>query len=280
MNALRRKLSDITNDDNGTPHRSKRRRNRSSSPDSQDEDVGSRANDTFVYQAGHKFFLVHGPWIHLGEDLFETEFDETYNAAERFENDESKAQGQLQKVWRLLCGKFEREALQQKCVHRAVRYFFILWLPTQPLKHTMQFMKGLKTERYNTASRVRNHCTAMLRRICSRTFSVRLHPSPSVSVCSRPFSALLSHSFLLSYPSPSLFVPSMSVLCFHHFRLILSAFHIRIRPVLVSSDLAFMQSLLLFGYNPYQPNPIVPRFLLSSVLYCLMIHSSLLFRYV
>lgn len=161
MNALRRKLGDITNDDNGTPHRSKRRRNRSSSPDSQDEDVGSRANDTFVYQAGHKFFLVHGPWIHLGEDLFETEFDETYNAAERFENDESKAQGQLQEVWRLLCGKFEREALQQKCVHRAVRYFFIHWLLTQPLKHTMQFMKGLKTERYNTASRVRNHCAAI-----------------------------------------------------------------------------------------------------------------------
>ena len=69
----------------------------------------------------------------------------------------------------------------------------------------------------------------------------------------------------------------MSVLCFRHFCLILSAFHIRIRPVLVSSDLAFMLSLLLFGYNPYQPNPIAPRFLLSSVLYCFMIRSFLLF---
>jgi hypothetical protein len=52
------------------------------------------------------------------------EFDEAYNAAERFENDESKAQGQLQEVWRLLCGKLERVALQQKWVHRAVGYFF------------------------------------------------------------------------------------------------------------------------------------------------------------
>lgn len=133
---------------------------RSSSSDSQDEDVGSRANDTFVYHAGHKFFLVHGPWVHLGEDLFETEFDEAYNAAERFENDESKAQGQLQEVWHLLCGKFEQVVLQQKWVHRAVRYFFIHWLSTQPLKH-VQFLKGLKTERYNTASRIRNHCAAI-----------------------------------------------------------------------------------------------------------------------
>ena len=44
-------------------------------------------------------FMAHG---FIGEDLFKTEFDETYNAAERFENDESKAQGQLQEVWRLL----------------------------------------------------------------------------------------------------------------------------------------------------------------------------------
>ena len=114
--------------------------------------------------------------------------------------------------------------------------------------------------------------TPVLHRFCSRTFSV--------SVCSRPFSALPSHSFLLFCPSPSPFVPSLSVFAFRHFRLILSVFHIRIRPVLVSSDLAFMLSLLLFGYIPYQPNPIVPRFLIIFCSYCLMIRSPLLFRYV
>lgn len=126
MRALRRKLGDITNDDNETqtPKKSKRPRIGSPSPGSEDEDVGNRGDDTFVYHAGHKFFLIHGPWIHLGEDLFETKFDEAYNAAERFENDENKAQGQLQEVWSLLSGKFERVALQQKWVHRAVRYFF------------------------------------------------------------------------------------------------------------------------------------------------------------
>ena len=126
MVALRRKLSDITNDDNETrtPHKSKRQRIRSPSASSEDEGEGSRADDTYVYHAGHKFFLIHGPWIRLADDLFGTKFDEAYNAVERFENDENKAQGQLQEVWSLLCGKFERVALQQKWVHRAVRDLF------------------------------------------------------------------------------------------------------------------------------------------------------------
>lgn len=55
--------------------------------------------------------------------MFETEFDETYTEAERFENDESKTQGQLREIWGLLHGKFERDVLQQKWAQRAVRYF-------------------------------------------------------------------------------------------------------------------------------------------------------------
>jgi hypothetical protein len=125
LRTLRRKLGDVTND---TPHQTKRRKThaRSASPDSEDEGVerSSRADDTFVYQAGHKFFLVYCPWIHLGEDMFDTEFDEAHNATERFENDESKVQGQLQEIWSLLQGKFERDVLRQRWAHRAVRYPF------------------------------------------------------------------------------------------------------------------------------------------------------------
>jgi len=63
--------------------------------------------------------------------MFETEFDEAYDVTERFENDESKAQGQLQEIWTLLHGKFERDVLQQKWAHRAVRLsFFCQYLPT------------------------------------------------------------------------------------------------------------------------------------------------------
>jgi hypothetical protein len=129
LKILRRKLGDITNDgDEGRKSKRPRVHSSSESPGSDNEDVGSRADDTFIYQAGHKFFLINGPWIHQGEDLFGIQFDEAYNAAERFENNESKAQGQLQEVWRLLYGKFEREALQEKWVHRAVRYVMLFRL--------------------------------------------------------------------------------------------------------------------------------------------------------
>lgn len=129
MRTLRRKLGDTTNNsEEGTPHKSKRPKihTRIPSPGSEDEDAerGSRADDTFVYQAGHKFFLIYGPWIHLGEDMFETEFNEAYTETERFENDESKAQAQLQEILNLLHGKFERDVLRQKWAQRAVRYFF------------------------------------------------------------------------------------------------------------------------------------------------------------
>ncbi len=124
LKVLCRRLGDITNDDAETPLTSKHKRTRSPSPDSEDEGVGSRANDSFIFQSGHKFFLIYGPWVHLGDDLFETKFNEAYNNDERFENDESKAQGQLHEVWSLLCGKFEHEILQQKWVQRAVRYYF------------------------------------------------------------------------------------------------------------------------------------------------------------
>ena len=128
VRTLRRKLGDVTNNKEDTPYKSKRSKIHARLPSlgSEDEDDverGSRADDTFVYQAGHKFFLIYSPWIHLGEDLFETEFDETYTETERFESDESKAQGQLQEIWNILQGKFEHDVLRQKWAQRAVRYF-------------------------------------------------------------------------------------------------------------------------------------------------------------
>jgi hypothetical protein len=116
LKTLRRKLGDVTNNsEENSSHKSKRprTRGRSASPGSEDEDTerGSRADDTFVYQAGHKFFLTYSPWIRLGEDMFEIEFNEAYTETERFENDETKAQGQLQEIWSLLHEKFERNVL-------------------------------------------------------------------------------------------------------------------------------------------------------------------------
>ena len=92
------KLGDATNNsEEDTPYKSKQPKIHAClpSPGSEDEDVeqGSCADDTFAYQAGHEFFLIYGPWIHLGEDMFETEFDKAYTENEQFENDGNKVQG-------------------------------------------------------------------------------------------------------------------------------------------------------------------------------------------
>ena len=117
----------------------------------------------------------------------------------------------------------------------------------------------------------------LLTRICSRTFTVHLRPSPSVPVCSPSFYPILPYYSVLLHPLLSHPCPYyVSVLPVPSFQLSTLGSD----PFLVSSDLAFMLSLLLFGYNPYQPNPIVPRFLIIFCSYCLMIRSSLLFRYV
>jgi hypothetical protein len=129
VRTLHHKLGNATNNrKEDTPHKSKQPKihPRLPSPGSEDEDVeqGSHADDTFVYQAGHKFFLIYGPWICLGEDMFKTEFDEAYTKNEQFENGENKVQGQLQKLLNLLNGKFEHNVLRQKWAQRAVHYFF------------------------------------------------------------------------------------------------------------------------------------------------------------
>ena len=96
----------------------------------------------------------------------------------------------------------------------------------------------------------------LLRRICSRTFSVRLCLFPSVL---RP--SILFLPTILSFSVPSLLHPCpyyVSVYSVSSFQLSTLGSD----PFSVSSDLAFILLLLLFGYNPYQPNPIAPRFLI------------------
>ncbi|KAF8149986.1 hypothetical protein B0H34DRAFT_757228 [Crassisporium funariophilum] len=145
------KLADITNDDNNnnndSNNRSKRRRTRNESPnsDSDEEDTPStnRSDEHFVYQAGHKFFLVHAPWIHSADDIFDAEVDDHYDPAERFENDENKLQGQLKEVFDLLHMRFQQQALRQRWLRR-------------------QFVNGLNTQQYNTATRICRNCASIL----------------------------------------------------------------------------------------------------------------------
>ena len=79
MNCLTRKLADITNDNNASNSSShalakcQRVHHDSPSADSDDEDVdaGTHVSEQFVYQAGHRFFLICAPWIYSGDNLFD-----------------------------------------------------------------------------------------------------------------------------------------------------------------------------------------------------------------
>jgi hypothetical protein len=132
LKRLSRKLGDITNNDNhdSSGNRSKRRkiRNKSPSPisssDERDETING-ADEHFVFQAGHKFFLLHAPWIRSGDGLFETSIDEDYVTAERFENDDNKSQGQLKEILDLLKVKFQPQDLRQRWLRRQVSHIHI-----------------------------------------------------------------------------------------------------------------------------------------------------------
>jgi len=116
LNRLSRKFVDITNDeDDNSSHQPKRRQTRHESPpvDSDEEIEASHhtvADERFVYQAGHKFFVICAPSTHSGADLFDTDIDEDYDAAERFENDKKKAQGQIHENLDILRENFEQDA--------------------------------------------------------------------------------------------------------------------------------------------------------------------------
>ena len=116
-------------------HRPKHRRTRHESPPANsDEEIESStciaSDEHFVYQAGHKFFLLCAPWIRSGNDLFDTDIDEHYNAVEIFENDENKMQSQLKEIFDLLQEKFQQQALCQRWLRRQVSFIDILKIHT------------------------------------------------------------------------------------------------------------------------------------------------------
>ncbi len=80
----------------------------------------------FVVQAGHKFCITCGPWLHSGALIFRLDWNEDYNIAERAENEESKCQAQLREIWEFLQAKFELQDLKQTWVAKAVCVFFLL----------------------------------------------------------------------------------------------------------------------------------------------------------
>jgi len=129
--APRRKLADISdeNDENpgtGTTHGSKRKRPATLHP----QDLTTKLRmipactgqleDAFVGNMGHRFCM---PWVYEGVDIPKTKFDDTYDATERF-MDDNKFQGKLQAIVGLLKDQLSQETiLSQKWVCREVREF-------------------------------------------------------------------------------------------------------------------------------------------------------------
>ena len=112
----------------------------------------------------------------------------------------------------------------------------------------------------------------LLRRICSRTFSVRLRLFPSVL---RPsitfFPTILSFSIPFRPIRVRVMFPSSPSHPFQPSTLGSDLFS-------VSSDLALYYFRYCSAITPISPTPSYPVFLLSFVPYCFMIRSFLLFR--
>ncbi|KJA12957.1 hypothetical protein HYPSUDRAFT_209955 [Hypholoma sublateritium FD-334 SS-4] len=143
---LRRKLEDV---ERGAPDtaqpKSKRSRPAHSHDEAESGDDGANADsaERFVIQAGHKFCILCGPWVHSAAQLFQLDMDESYAPGVRTENMEMKSQAQLKEIWELLQSRFEFEDLKQTWVARA-------------------FMSGVNAQRSNTATRVRRYCASIL----------------------------------------------------------------------------------------------------------------------
>jgi hypothetical protein len=129
--ALRRKLTDISNNNDTEPtRRQKRRRTHSSTHTGTDSDhvnetlddtSTGQAEDEFVNNVGHKFCIIYALWVRKGTDIFTIKLDDTYDATQRFENDDNKVQGQLQEIVSLLQERLDQDViLDQRWVRRDV----------------------------------------------------------------------------------------------------------------------------------------------------------------
>ena len=153
VNHLTRKLADITNDNDGnnssTHAQAKRQRVHHDSPsadtDDKDMDTGTHASEQFVYQARHKFFLLCALWIHSGDNLFDLDVDEDYDAADRFKDDQNKDQGQLREIVDLLQEKFQVHSLSKRWLRWQVSYIHIFEHCTYSL-HNSLWMASIRND--------------------------------------------------------------------------------------------------------------------------------------
>jgi hypothetical protein len=134
--ALRRKLADIYNhndDENietpgmGTTHWSKcqKTRNPTLPTGSDDEAQDDTSTGTFVSNMGHNLCVIYEPGVYKGANIFKIKFHDTYDATERFKDD-NKFQGLLQKSSAFSKRSLARKSsfLRSGCAARHENLFF------------------------------------------------------------------------------------------------------------------------------------------------------------
>jgi hypothetical protein len=85
------------NSNSNSNYRPKHQRTHRNSLPTGSDGVSNPPDENFAYQAGREFFLIHGPWIRSGDDLFDTNIVTHYNAVETFETDENMCQKWLRR---------------------------------------------------------------------------------------------------------------------------------------------------------------------------------------
>jgi len=117
---LRRKLEDITNqDEDGEIEAPLRKRGRMSDQDPDDSDDGMN-EETKVIDAGRHFVILYSPWLRLGEGTFKVEHDPDSEEGERFENGDNKVQGQLREIMKVLGARLSDKMFSETWIAKAV----------------------------------------------------------------------------------------------------------------------------------------------------------------
>ncbi|KAJ7766859.1 hypothetical protein B0H16DRAFT_1791371 [Mycena metata] len=103
LQAAQRKLTDITNEDDTPPKRGR--------PKKRKVDSGSEDDTKEVKNLAHKFTVMNLLWMRDLKCTFNTDVDEQYDPLARWENWESKVQGQLADLLEILPPKFRGETM-------------------------------------------------------------------------------------------------------------------------------------------------------------------------
>jgi hypothetical protein len=85
-----------------------------------DNNLDDHDPEAQVIDAGHQFVILYSPWLRLGEGAFSVEYDPEANEVERFENSDSKAQGQLREIRKVLGTQLANDMSSERWIVKAV----------------------------------------------------------------------------------------------------------------------------------------------------------------